>query len=94
MAFLESLAPQRGVPAEVHAKVPDLVAAFLGYLEGEGRLGGGRAMGVTLKAMRERYAELAAAKPKPIKNKASKLGRNDPCPCGSGKKYKKCCLRK
>jgi len=24
----------------------------------------------------------------------SKIGRNDPCPCGSGKKYKKCCLRK
>jgi uncharacterized protein YecA (UPF0149 family) len=22
-----------------------------------------------------------------------KVGRNDPCPCGSGKKYKKCCLR-
>lgn len=22
----------------------------------------------------------------------SKIGRNDPCPCGSGKKYKKCCL--
>jgi len=21
-----------------------------------------------------------------------KTGRNDPCPCGSGKKYKKCCL--
>ncbi|MFC1937968.1 SEC-C metal-binding domain-containing protein, partial [Chloroflexota bacterium] len=21
----------------------------------------------------------------------SKIGRNDPCPCGSGKKYKKCC---
>jgi len=21
-----------------------------------------------------------------------KPGRNDPCPCGSGKKYKKCCL--
>jgi uncharacterized protein len=21
-----------------------------------------------------------------------KVGRNDPCPCGSGKKYKKCCL--
>ncbi|OYV65112.1 MAG: hypothetical protein B7Z72_12525, partial [Gemmatimonadetes bacterium 21-71-4] len=21
------------------------------------------------------------------------VGRNDPCPCGSGKKYKKCCLR-
>ena len=23
-----------------------------------------------------------------------KIGRNDPCPCGSGKKYKKCCLSK
>jgi len=22
-----------------------------------------------------------------------RVGRNDPCPCGSGKKYKKCCLR-
>ncbi|MDG2764764.1 SEC-C metal-binding domain-containing protein [Vibrio parahaemolyticus] len=24
-------------------------------------------------------------------NKTKKVGRNDPCPCGSGKKYKKCC---
>lgn len=24
---------------------------------------------------------------------SAKVGRNDPCPCGSGKKYKKCCLR-
>ena len=23
-----------------------------------------------------------------------KVGRNDPCPCGSGKKYKKCCMAK
>ena len=28
---------------------------------------------------------------KPIVNKEAKVGRNDPCPCGSGKKYKKCC---
>ncbi len=28
---------------------------------------------------------------KPIVNKVKKIGRNDPCPCGSGKKYKKCC---
>lgn len=26
--------------------------------------------------------------------KKSKIGRNDPCPCGSGKKYKNCCLNK
>jgi preprotein translocase subunit SecA len=28
---------------------------------------------------------------KPIVNKEKKIGRNDPCPCGSGKKYKRCC---
>ena len=27
----------------------------------------------------------------PVVNKGKKIGRNDPCPCGSGKKYKKCC---
>ncbi len=31
------------------------------------------------------------AKKKPVRNAAKKVGRNDPCPCGSGKKYKKCC---
>jgi len=31
---------------------------------------------------------------KQIVRTAPKVGRNDPCPCGSGKKYKKCCLRK
>jgi len=29
----------------------------------------------------------------PIRNTSPKVGRNDPCPCGSGKKYKKCCLK-
>ena len=29
-----------------------------------------------------------------MKYKMSKVGRNDPCPCGSGLKFKKCCLGK
>ncbi|MGD9056670.1 MAG: preprotein translocase subunit SecA [Desulfobacterales bacterium] len=33
------------------------------------------------------------AKPKTARRKAKKVGRNAPCPCGSGKKYKKCCGR-
>ena len=32
--------------------------------------------------------------PAPYKVAAPKPGRNDPCPCGSGKKYKHCCLPK
>ncbi|HOK06419.1 MAG TPA: preprotein translocase subunit SecA [Syntrophales bacterium] len=29
----------------------------------------------------------------PVRREKAKVGRNDPCPCGSGKKYKKCCGR-
>jgi preprotein translocase subunit SecA len=32
-------------------------------------------------------------KAEPIRNRKEKIGRNDPCPCGSGKKYKNCCMR-
>ncbi len=34
------------------------------------------------------------APPEPAENKFKNVGRNDPCPCGSGRKYKKCCLGK
>jgi hypothetical protein len=34
------------------------------------------------------------AEPAPFTPTGPKIGRNDPCPCGSGKKYKKCCLGK
>jgi uncharacterized protein len=34
----------------------------------------------------------AAGRPAPLPRR-SKVGRNDPCPCGSGKKYKRCCGR-
>ena len=34
---------------------------------------------------------IASMPSEPVRS-ASKIGRNEPCPCGSGKKYKKCCL--
>ena len=37
--------------------------------------------------------EATPAKKKPAKRTDKKVGRNAPCPCGSGKKYKKCCGR-
>jgi preprotein translocase subunit SecA len=33
----------------------------------------------------------SGSKPAPVKREGKKVGRNEPCPCGSGKKYKKCC---
>ncbi len=38
-----------------------------------------------------RFEALDAAKPSIGPRRATKVGRNAPCPCGSGRKYKKCC---
>ncbi len=46
----------------------------------------------------QRDAERSSTRPgqltsaRPIVNPSGKIGRNDPCPCGSGRKFKKCCL--
>ena len=39
-------------------------------------------------------ATKTAVKKQPVRTAAKKVGPNDPCPCGSGKKYKKCCMQK
>lgn len=56
---------------------------------GRGALGG-RNHARKLQAL----ADTAMKKRIRVKPRAPKLGRNDPCSCGSGLKYKKCCLRK
>lgn len=37
------------------------------------------------------FKEGTLIKPKQVRRETPKVGRNEPCPCGSGKKYKKCC---
>ncbi len=39
-------------------------------------------------------ATKTVVKKQPVRNAAKKVGPNDPCPCGSGRKYKKCCMQK
>ena len=39
-------------------------------------------------------ATKTTVKKQPVRTAATKVGPNDPCPCGSGKKYKKCCMHK
>lgn len=47
----------------------------------------------TGKEAAEKDVPPAAAAPADAVRSGPKVGRNDPCPCGSGKKYKKCCLK-
>ncbi|MCL2216135.1 MAG: preprotein translocase subunit SecA, partial [Defluviitaleaceae bacterium] len=44
--------------------------------------------------LRTNSSETAAAVKKPTRRTDTKVGRNDPCPCGSGKKFKQCCVNK
>jgi hypothetical protein len=80
------------LPQTAHDAVPSLVAAFLQDLEDVGRLSGGGSLASQVRATASAYRERAARGVRVECRAAPKVGRNDPCPCGSGKKYKKCCL--
>ncbi len=52
------------------------------------------ASGVELAGAQDSAADMHRAEPavvEPIRNLGQRVGRNDPCPCGSGKKFKNCC---
>ena len=89
-AFMGAVAAV-SLPSSVREHVPDVCAAFLGELESEGRLAGGRAAGLLLRAARRAFLDAAGAPRQPVRRVAPKISPNDPCPCGSGRKYKKCC---
>jgi hypothetical protein len=67
--------------------VPGLLESFLGYCENAGRLSRGETLG--------NYARVTATAhllKKQVRKPTIKVGPNEPCPCGSGVKYKKCCM--
>jgi hypothetical protein len=80
------------LPGPVVSSVPALCGALLAELETQGRLAGGRALGRYVRALRPAFEE--RRQPTPIRNPGSRIGRNDPCPCGSGRKYKQCCMNR
>jgi hypothetical protein len=83
--------------------VTDVLAAYIEFLDESGILSQRYELQQALEQSSNRFLEAvnsgaahtngvaAAKKGKPFVHKASKTGRNDPCPCGSGKKLKKCC---
>jgi preprotein translocase subunit SecA len=69
-------------PTRLRFSAPDAAAgsAGLGVAAGAAAGAGGR-----------RQLPPVPQKPSTVVREGDKVGRNDPCPCGSGKKYKKCC---
>jgi hypothetical protein len=82
------------LPAYSRAFVPSLCRAFLENLQQRGRIGNGLTLGRYIGALKQPYLDASTSGAKKSPTRSGKPGRNDPCPCGSGKKYKKCCLPK
>jgi preprotein translocase subunit SecA len=81
--FAVQLAEEKEIPLLPHAPGPQLVLV-------RGALDTPRAPQPSVApALPER--EMRAEALPPVRRDGQKVGRNDPCPCGSGKKYKKCC---
>ena len=78
--------PRREAPPSRAVAIHTGVTAYAGAsVTGGGPAGAAQGGGAEI----ERPARRA-----PIQRTEPRVGRNDPCPCGSGKKYKKCCLPK
>jgi len=89
--------PSLDLLSPIREAVPEILSTFLAWLEDSGRLGGGRTLGLVIGALgsgyRERCSRRGGLRIPPIVKKTADIGRNDPCPCGSGRKYKKCCAK-
>ena len=76
--FFSSLPRTRMVHEEVDA------------IEEQRRARGGESSRPPPQGAEEAMQAALKSKPTPVRRETEKVGRNDPCPCGSGKKYKKC----
>jgi preprotein translocase subunit SecA len=76
--------PEQPLAAEVQAQ-HQAVSAYQ-------RAGGGDVTNAATAAPLRPQPEMPGSA-RPVQRQAPKVGRNDPCPCGSGKKYKRCCGR-
>lgn len=107
--FLVDFAPQKlSFTVTTAKKVPVILSDILAFLDEQGHIKNSRFLvdavkdhGSTFQKAVSRVKKRSSKKDteeKPGKKPTKKspgqdIGRNDPCPCGSGKKYKKCCGR-
>lgn len=92
-----------GAKDPLAAAVPEVLSAYIQFLDDTSILSHRYELLQALDLNAKTFLEVVASgqahangvpvtsKGKPFAHKASKTGRNDPCPCGSGKKLKKCC---
>lgn len=85
------------IPLSVRRRIPELLTGFERYLVSSGR---DPAAGEWVDAIAAVGGEYAAGfrddgtvRGQTFRKRYADVGRNDPCPCGSGRKFKKCCMK-
>ena len=83
------------LPDSVRQDVPQLVEAYFEYLDTSGKMPDAakwtEEMPEACAYYEKHLRSDGSVKGETVHRTLAKVGRNDPCPCGSGKKYKKCC---
>jgi hypothetical protein len=84
------------LPLFVRKGIPPLLSAFFTYLSESGKYPPASAWDAWIKTLNSGYMLKfrpdGSVKGDTFKKKYTDVDRNDPCPCGSGKKFKKCCM--
>ena len=84
------------LPAAERRGAPALLRDFFDYTSRSGRFPPANAWTGWIDTLNERYQakfrDDGSVKGETFTKKYADVNRNDPCPCGSGKKFKKCCM--
>ena len=83
------------LPLPAKQTLPDLLEGFFGFLKESGRFPAAGALQMCAEALAPKFRGSLRAdgsiKGETVRKVSTEIGRNDPCFCGSGQKYKKCC---
>ncbi|MFT5370459.1 MAG: hypothetical protein ACI8V2_005441 [Candidatus Latescibacterota bacterium] len=86
---------QLDISLQARKSFPALLQTYFEYLESIAGFPKTSAWSMQIEHLEPKYLESfrndGTMKGETIRKTLPKVGRNDPCPCGSGKKYKKCC---
>jgi len=78
-------------------KIPDILVNFFTYLDTNGKVPNAQVYVNLLhqasSGYEERFRDDGSVRGTTFKKNYTDVGRNEPCPCGSGKKFKKCCMK-
>jgi hypothetical protein len=83
-------------PLAVRRGVPELLCGFFDYLALSGLFPPAAPWTGWVGSLRKKYLEKfrddGSVRGETFRKRYTDVNRNDPCPCGSGKKFKKCCM--